>query len=168
MCRLYRFTRWLLLTEPSAKKDKEQQKLLAVTLVAERDPAAEVFLTEIQYRIKKDPAIQSLLLQHKDDDAIEYIRQSYFNTYFRKYLLQIYVGHSHDNLIIQPDDREVSCRPFMDNQIEAQGLQIPGTSFYFMDNMNGTNIIHRPFGLSVGRWRKRNYNLYRSGFGFIV
>lgn len=127
----------VVINQTISKKDKEQQKLLAVTLVAERDPAAEVFLTEIQYQIKQDPAIQSLLLQNKDEDAIEYIRQSYFNTYFRKYLLNIYVCHSNDHLIIQPDDRKVLCRPFMEDQIEAQGLQIPGTNFYFMDNMNG-------------------------------
>ncbi|WP_320110488.1 ATP-binding protein [Draconibacterium orientale] len=119
------------------KMDKGQQKLLAVTLVAERDPAAEVFMTEIQQHIIKDPAIQSLLFQNKDDDAIEYIRQSYFNTYFRKYLLNILVCREESNLLIPPDDYEVSCRPYLNDKIESEGIQIPGTNFYFMDNMNG-------------------------------
>ena len=120
-----------------SKKDKEQQKLLAVTLVAERDPAAEVFLTEINYQITKDPAIQSLLVQNEDEDAIEYIRQSYFNTYFRKYLLNILVCHDESNLIIPSMDYEVSCRPYLNEKIKSEGIQIPGTNFYFMDNMNG-------------------------------
>ncbi len=141
-----------------SKKDKEQQKLLAVTLVAERDPAAEVFMTEIQYQLAKDAAIPSLLNQNRDDEAIDYIRQSYFNTYFRKYLLNIYVCRTNDVLIIQPDDREVSCRPFMDDQIKAQGLQIPGTNFYFMDNMNG-RISY------TGRW---DYPLVDGGNGVTV
>ena len=141
-----------------SKKDKEQQKLFAVTLVAERDPAAEVFMTEIQYQLSKDAAIPSLLNQNRDDEAVDYIRQSYFNTYFRKYLLNIYVCRTNHVLIIQPDDREVSCRPFMDDQIKAQGLQIPGTNFYFMDNMNG-RISY------TGRW---DYPLVDGGNGVTV
>ena len=116
-------------------KEKEQQKLLAVTLVTERDPAAEVFLSEIQYQIDHDPAIFSLLLQ--GEDVGEYIRNSYFNTYFRKYLLNIYVCNEMDSLITDPDEIRVPCMPFMDELIENQGIQIPGTNFYFMDNMNG-------------------------------
>ena len=141
-----------------SKKDKEQQKLFAVTLVAERDPAAEVFMTEIQYQLSKDAAIPSLLNQNRDDEAVDYIRKSYFNTYFRKYLLNIYVCRTNHVLIIQPDDREVSCRPFMDDQIKAQGLQIPGTNFYFMDNMNG-RISY------TGRW---DYPLVDGGNGVTV
>ncbi|HYQ56032.1 MAG TPA: ATP-binding protein, partial [Draconibacterium sp.] len=127
----------VIINRTISKKDKEHQKLLAVTLVAERDPAAEVFISEIQNRLETDSAIQSLLLQGKREDAIEYIRNSYFNTYFRKYLLNIYICDSGDSLITQPDDRVVPCRPFMNDLIDAQGIQIPGTNFYFMDNMNG-------------------------------
>ena len=110
-------------------KEKAQQKLLAITLVTERDPAAEVFLAETQYQIDHDHAIQSLLLQ--GEDVEEYIRNSYFNTYFRKYLLNIYVCRSVDSLITEPDDIRVPCIPFMEEMIENQGIQIPGTDFYF-------------------------------------
>lgn len=117
------------------QKEKAQQKLFAVTLVTERDPAAEVFLAETQYRILNDPAIQSLLLQ--GEDVEEYIAQSYFNTYFRKYLLNIYVCSGIDSLIMEPDEVKVPCIPFMNEMIENQGVPISGTNFYFMDNMNG-------------------------------
>ena len=118
-----------------SKKEKGQQKNLAVVLETERDPAAEVFLAEIQLQIDKDPAIQSLLLQ--DEDVGEYIRNSYFNTYFRKYTLTIYVCSHLDSLITQPDEFVVPCIPYLDEQIDNQGINIPGTDFYFMDNMNG-------------------------------
>ncbi|WP_167615932.1 sensor histidine kinase [Maribellus sediminis] len=117
------------------KKEKAQQKLFAVSLVTERDPAAEVFLAEIQYRILNDPAIQSLLLQ--GEDVEEYIAQSYFNTYFRKYNLSIFVCSDADSLIVEPDEVKVPCIPFMNEMIENQGVPISGTNFYFMDNMNG-------------------------------
>jgi len=118
-----------------SKKEKEQQKLLAVTLVTERDPAAEVFLAEIQYQIDNDPAIQSLLLQ--EEDVGEYIANTYFNSYFRKYTLSIYVCSRMDSLITDPDEVTVPCQPFMDERIENQGINIPGTKFYFMNFMNG-------------------------------
>ncbi len=119
------------------KKDREQQKLLAVTLVTERDPAAEVFITEIQAGIENDPAIQNLLFQRDFVDVEEYIRQSYFNTYFRKYLLNIFVCDHESLLELPPENRTVSCRTYLDELVETQGIQIPGTNFYFMSNMNG-------------------------------
>uniref|UniRef100_UPI0032164283 sensor histidine kinase n=1 Tax=uncultured Draconibacterium sp. TaxID=1573823 RepID=UPI0032164283 len=127
----------VLINRTISQKDREHQKLLAVTLVTEHDPAAEVFLTEVQNLIDNDPAIKSLLFRNKDEDLLEYIRKSYFNTYFRKYLLTIYVCHNNDSLLVGPEDRTVPCWSFMDNQIEVQGARVPGTNFYFMDNMNG-------------------------------
>ncbi|MCY1720265.1 HAMP domain-containing sensor histidine kinase [Prolixibacteraceae bacterium Z1-6] len=127
----------IIINRTISQKDRAHQKLLAVTLVTERDPAAEVFLTEVQYQIDNDPAIKSLLFQDKDDDLVEYIRKSYFNTYFRKYLLNIYVCHSDDSLLVDPENRAVPCWSFMDELIEVQGAKVPKTNFYFMDNMNG-------------------------------
>ena len=154
-----------------SKKEKEHQKLLAVTLVAERDPAAEVFLGETQFQIDNDPAIQSLLLQ--GEDVEEYIRKSYFNTYFRKYLLNIYVCTNVDSLITQPDDIQVPCVPFMQELIENQGIQIPGTDFYFMDNMNGrisyTGWLHYPLvqrGKDVNIFIDLDSDLLFEGIGF--
>jgi len=132
-------------------KEKSQQKLLAITLVTERDPAAEVFLAQTQNKIVQDSAIQSLLLQGQADDVEEYIRNSYFNTYFRKYNLNIFVCTGRDSLITEPDDIMVPCVPFMDELIENQGIRIPGTDFYFMYNMNGrisyTGRLRYPFEL---------------------
>ena len=125
-------------------KEKESQKLFAVTLVAERDPAAEEFLTKIEIQMQNDPAIISLLIQN--EDPREYIERAYFSGYFRKYIFEIYVCNSTDSLIIQPESQNVPCMSFMDGLIQDMGVQISGTNFYFMDNMNGrisyTGKIH--------------------------
>ncbi|MBK6285015.1 MAG: hypothetical protein IPF54_22370 [Draconibacterium sp.] len=125
-------------------KEKESQKLFAVTLVAERDPAAEEFLTKIEKQMQNDPAIISLLIQN--EDPREYIERAYFSGYFRKYIFEIYVCNSVDSLIIQPESQNVPCMSFMDGMIQDMGVQISGTNFYFMDNMNGrisyTGKIH--------------------------
>jgi len=117
------------------QKEKENQKLFAVTLVAERDPAAEEFLTKIEKQMKNDPAIISLLIQK--EDPREYIERAYFNGYFRKYIFEIYVCSGMDSLVVQPENRPVPCMSFMDAMIRDMGVQISGSNFYFMDNMNG-------------------------------
>ena len=117
------------------QKEKENQKLFAVTLVTERDPAAEEFLTNIEKQINKDPAIISLLIQN--EDPREYIERAYFRGYFKKYLFGISVCTSTDSLIVKAENRAVPCMSFMDAMIKDMGVRISGTNFYFMDNMNG-------------------------------
>lgn len=127
-------------------KERESQKLFAVTLVAERDPAAEEFLTKIEKQMQNDPAIISLLIQN--EDPREYIEREYFSGYFRKYIFEIYMCNSVDSLVVQPENQTVPCMSFMDGLIQDMGVQISGTNFYFMDNMNGrisyTGKIHFP------------------------
>ena len=115
-------------------KEKENQKLFAVTLVAERDPAAEEFLTNIERQMYNDPAIVSLLIQK--EDLHEYLDRVYFNGYFRKYLIEIYVCNDLDSLEVQRDNF-VPCMSFMDDMIRDMGVRISNSNFYFMDNMNG-------------------------------
>ncbi len=114
-------------------KEKEGQKLFAVTLVAERDPAAEEFLTKIEKQMYNDPAILSLLIQK--EDLREYVERVYFSGYFSKYIFELYVCNSFDSLVYQLDT--VPCLSFMEGMIYDMGVNIPGTGFYFMDNMNG-------------------------------
>ncbi|MFV0593968.1 MAG: ATP-binding protein [Draconibacterium sp.] len=158
----------LVINQTIGQKEKGQQKLLAVTLVAERDPAAEVFLAEIQHRIQNDRAIQSLLLQ--GEDVGEYIAKSYFNTYFRKYMLNVYVCNDTTQLLTQPDDVLVSCTSYLNEKIENQGIQIPGTNFYFMDNMNGrisyTGRFRYDLGETVEVFIDLDSDLLFEGIGF--
>jgi signal transduction histidine kinase len=117
------------------QKEKDNQKLFAVTLVAERDPAAEEFLANIEKQMMKDPTIVSLLIQN--EDPRDYIESTYFSSYFRKYIFKIYVCGAMDSLMIEPENRIVPCMSFMDGMILNRGTQISGSNFYFMDNMNG-------------------------------
>jgi two-component system, NtrC family, nitrogen regulation sensor histidine kinase NtrY len=122
------------------KKERELQVSLAVTLVAERDPAAEVFLAEIQKQLQIDPMINNMIMEADESTAQrleEYLQQTYFNSYFRKYLFDSYVCSVDDSLEISYENRMAHCFSFFDNLINSQGSPIPGTNFYFMDNMNG-------------------------------
>jgi hypothetical protein len=69
------------------KKEREVQKLLAITLDAEHDPAAEVFLVEIQQQIKNDPNIRRYL-KYPFSNLDKYFESAYFSGFFRQYDLQ--------------------------------------------------------------------------------
>ncbi len=129
-----------------SQKDRDVQKLLAVNLVSERDPAAEEFLVGIYNYMKEDPAIYSFLFQQNDLE--EYIEKAYFSGYFKKYLFKVYVCSDIDSLFFEHENRNVPCLTFMDDLIKSEGLMIGNTDFYFMDNMNGrisyTGKIHFP------------------------
>ncbi len=127
-----------LIYDTISNKERKIQKLLAVNLVAEHDPAAEVFLKEIQKKINVDSIIPSLLIP-PFDVLEDYLATTYFNTngFFGKFDLQITTCTGDDDLLIQPEDITVPCFPFFEGMIKDKGLQIPGTNFYFMDNMDG-------------------------------
>lgn len=157
--------------QTTTSKEREIQKLMAVTLVADNDPAAEVFLAEIQNRINVDSIIPNLLIE--EEGLKEYLIQTYLSSYFRKYEVDIYVCNGTDSLYIEMEDRTAHCFPFFENMIEAQGVQIPGTNFYFMDNMNGrisySGELHYPHSFEssgVSVFIELNSDLLFEGIGF--
>jgi len=115
---------------------RQIQKLMAVKLYSEHDPAAEVFLTEMQQQINVDSVIP-YLLSPPYTSLEQYLNRQYFNGYFRKYDIQITVCDGSDSLLVQPDNKFVPCFPFFDEMIRKTGIRIPRTNFYYMDNMNG-------------------------------
>lgn len=149
------------------EKERNHQKLHAKTLVTETDPAAEVFLAEIQKKINLDPRIPDMLI-HNENGLEEYLKATYFSSYFNKYLFNCYVCSGDDSLYVEMWDRMVECFPFFDEMIGSQGFQIPGTSFYFMDNMNGrisyTGKLHYPSGVSI--FIELNSDILFEGIGF--
>jgi len=155
----------------TAAKQRDEQKLMAVTLVAERDPAAEVFLTEIQNEIRRDSVIPRLLIE--EEGLIDYIEQTYFSSYFNQYDVRFFVCSGADSLFIEMEKQMAPCFDFFEDMILAQGIQVRGTNFYFMDNMNGrisyTGWLHYPHtsearGISI--FIELNSELLFEGIGF--
>ncbi len=133
---LFTFFSLIIIQNHNNARRTEIQKLKAITLYSEHDPAAEVFLTEIQQQMILDSIIPNLL-SSSYTNLEQYIDRQYFSGYFRKYDNQITVCDGSDSLWIQPDNQLVPCFPFFDKMIEEAGTQLPGTNFYYMDNKNG-------------------------------
>ena len=134
---LYTFFSLLIIQNNNNARREQVQKLMAITLYSEHDPAAEVFLKEMQQKMSVDSVIPDLLAANAYNKLEDYVNRNYFSGYFRKYDSWITVCDGADSLLVQPDNQLVPCYPFFEQMIEESGTGIPGTSFYYMNNMNG-------------------------------
>ncbi len=117
-------------------KEEKMQQLMVVTLSEERDPVAELFLLDIDAKIKTDTILIQLLDGYYRD-VPDYIGDKYFSGYFREYDLQVTVCEPNDSLIVQPENEVRHCFPFFDKAIEDKGISIAGLNFFYLENMNG-------------------------------
>lgn len=146
--RIYKFTFLLIVSIVSATylnifahelndlQKSRVQKLLAVNLSSERDPAAEIFLSEFNNKFKQDTKIQQFL--YPPYKTLEpYLRSNYFTGFWRNYDLQIIPCHPLDTLTIKDANARYPCLEYFNNLRTNYGVLIPGSTFYFMDWLNG-------------------------------
>jgi signal transduction histidine kinase len=143
----------LLLVYRSVKqRDIQTQRLKAITLSSEHDPVAEVFLHQVQQRFNVDSVIPSLL-SPPYADLENYLTRNYFNGYFRKFDVQYIICTGADSVQINSGDRWEPCFPYFDEMIRKSGNKIPGTNFYYIDNMNGRvtyfGQLHYPLSIEA-------------------
>jgi signal transduction histidine kinase len=117
-------------------RENKVQETMAINLSEEHDPTAELYLLDIDYKLKNDNSLQSLLVPPYNDFNT-YLSRKYFGGYMHEYDLQLTLCQANDSLIIQPHNTSVTCIPFFNQMIEKYGAAIPETNFYFLDNMNG-------------------------------
>jgi signal transduction histidine kinase len=118
-----------------SKKEKEQ-RLWAVNLASERDPAAEIFLSEFESNVKTDTLILKYL-QPPYHDLANYLTNNYFTGFWRNYEMQVTPCALHDSVLIEEEGKSYPCTEFFDNLKITMGLLIPGSNFYFMNQLNG-------------------------------
>ncbi|MCK9413399.1 MAG: HAMP domain-containing histidine kinase [Prolixibacteraceae bacterium] len=124
-----------------ARKESERRradilKVMAVTLATERDPAAEIFLTEFESKIAKDSLIQ-VLTTPPYQKLQSYLKENYFTGFWNNYELQVTVCAASDSVYL-PDERlKFPCFDFFNQLKQSKGVILPGSDFYFMDRLNG-------------------------------
>jgi signal transduction histidine kinase len=125
----------------TAQREEERRKtsiqqVMAVTLASERDPAAEIFLTEFKSKVIKDSVIQSYLFPpYRKLEA--YLRQQYFTGFWNNYLLQFTVCTATDSVYLPDERKQFPCMEFFQKLTLSNGVVLPGSDFYFMDKLNG-------------------------------
>ena len=131
----------LFITITSSEKDRETRKVLAVNLSNEHDQIAEMLLKGIEERIQKDTVVRDLLTWHLQNEGVilEHLQMTYFSGYFRKFDLEISVCKPNDDLTLLHENSTeiVHCYSFFNDLFEYDGMQLKGSKFYFLDNLNG-------------------------------
>ena len=119
------------------EKKNKVMDLWAIKLSSERDAGAEIFLTELDNRLRSDTLIQyHLLPPYKSLES--YFLNNYFTGFWRNYNLQITVCNDKDSIFITDENKYApSCFNFFDNLRKTKGMLVSGSNFYFMDRVNG-------------------------------
>ncbi|HET6555857.1 MAG TPA: HAMP domain-containing sensor histidine kinase [Prolixibacteraceae bacterium] len=125
----------IIIYKTIGQRDIQVQRLMAVNLSSEQDPIAEVFLTNMQKKFNTDSVIPKLLTPPYEDLEY-YLSRNYFDGYFRKYAIQYIFCSGTDNVLID-DNISEPCFPHFDKLITEAGTELPGSRFYFMNNMEG-------------------------------
>ncbi len=128
-----------LVTDLSFKKDIEVRKVLAINLSNERDPVAETLFPGIEKQIRIDTSINKFLgnIQQHDIEMYRYLQSRYFNSYFKRYDLQATVCFKESEIVVNNLNERVDCKSFYDDIVLDYGIQIPNTSFYYLNDQTG-------------------------------
>lgn len=110
--------------------------LWAVKLSSERDSGAEIFLSELDNKLRQDTLIQFYLFPpYKSLES--YFQNNYFTGFWRNYDMQITVCSPDDSVFIKDENRHYPCLEFFNNLRRTKGMLVSGSNFYFMDRVNG-------------------------------
>ncbi|MBK3519785.1 sensor histidine kinase [Carboxylicivirga marina] len=133
-----------LLYTYNIEKEKNNRSLLidnlSFELTRESDPIAEMNLSEIEKKIKKDDKLISLLvdLENKEEDIIDYLEKTYFSGYWKRYDIEIVVCWKGAELYIESENITTNCYNYFNELITNQGQMLDScTYFHFLNNENG-------------------------------
>ena len=126
----------LIAQEESEKKRAGIQQVMAVNLATERDPAAEIFLSDFETKVVKDSMIQTFMAPpYKKFE--NYLKENYFTGFWNNYELQVTVCASTDSVLLPDERKKFPCLDFFNQLKVTKGVILPGSDFYFMDRLNG-------------------------------
>jgi two-component system, NtrC family, nitrogen regulation sensor histidine kinase NtrY len=137
----------------SNKKEKSIRSSLAMSLANEHDPIAEYLFDDLNKQIVKDTSIVNRINSHMIDinNLYDYLKKNYFTGYWNKYDIQITLCGPKDSVLIEvPEFQWFYCYGFFNDIIDHQGISLPGSNFYFIENYTGriSYIGKIPFRLS--------------------
>ncbi|HEY5510101.1 MAG TPA: HAMP domain-containing sensor histidine kinase [Prolixibacteraceae bacterium] len=133
---LYAFCLNFVAQHEIEKRRANIQQLMAVNLAAERDPAAEIFLSDFRAKIVEDSIIQHFLVPPYQNLG-NYLRENYFTGFWKNYEIQVTVCAAKDSLYLTEERKKFPCLDFFNQLKVSKGVELPGSDFYFMDRLNG-------------------------------
>ena len=124
----------------SDEKRHNEKMVLAVDLSAEHDPVAELLLKDLETDIASDQELGYMIHEGYVDHMVidDYLRGNYFRGFWDRYDMHFTLCTPDDSLYIEPYyDVWYPCYEFFEDLHLENRIRIPGSRFYFVDNMNG-------------------------------
>ena len=124
----------------SDEKRHNEKMVLAVDLAAEHDPVAELLLKDLEMDIATDQELGYMIHEGYTDHMVieEYLKGNYFSGFWDRYDMYFTLCSPADSLSFEPYyDAWYHCYSFFDTLHQDSRIRIPGSRFYFVDNMNG-------------------------------
>lgn len=117
-------------------KEKEERKLVALSMSNEQDPITEELFGELEKNIYKDSYIESLFQKEKLDDntIISYILGTYFSKHWQKYKFQATICSPVDSLLIKPNNIKTGCIDYFNTLLKLNGKLTNIKNLYFIDD----------------------------------
>jgi len=119
---------------------EQKREVELVKLSSEHDPVAEMLFSEISMAVRNDSVFARFLNQEyiPIDQVVNRLRRNYLSGYWSKYDIQVTVCRPDDRVYLEPPDDEYHhCYTFFNEMILENGMEISGSDFYFLDNLNG-------------------------------
>ena len=118
---------------------ERQREIELVKLSSEHDPVAEMLFSDMSMAIRNDSVFARFLNQPliDIDPVVSRLSRNYLSGYWSKYDLVVTVCRPDDMLTLSPPEDEYPCYAFFNEMIQQFGIEIPGSDFYFLDNLNG-------------------------------
>jgi signal transduction histidine kinase len=132
----------------SDEKRHNEKMVLAVDLSAEHDPVAELLLKDLETEIATDQYLGYMIHEGFVDHMVieDYLRGNFFSGFWDRYELYFKLCGPDDSLYVEPDyDVLYHCYNFFDTLYMENRIKIPGSRFYFVDNLNGRITYFAPF-----------------------
>jgi len=128
-----------LLNRSNQEREKEMLNLMAGKLATQRNPVTEVMWEQLERRIISDKALAEWLQAAEPaghpgtDSLMQYIRENYFNDFWKKYQIQVTYCDSSKELRIQPQGYLVNCNKYFRGIIDNYGEETQFPGLFFMD-----------------------------------
>jgi two-component system nitrogen regulation sensor histidine kinase NtrY len=122
------------------EKRHNEKMVLAVDLSAEHDPVAELLLKDLETDIATDQELGYMIHEGFVEEMVieEYLKGNYFSGFWERYEMYFTLCSPADSLSFEPYyDTWYPCYDFFDTLHRDSRIRIPGSRFYFVDNMNG-------------------------------
>jgi len=121
-------------------KVERQKEVELVKLSSEHDPVAEMLFSEMSMAIRNDSVFAHYMNRPyiEIEQVTDRLRRNYLSGYWTKYDLRVTVCRPGDSLYVEHPVNEVfHCYAFFEEMILESGIEIAGSDFYFLDNLNG-------------------------------